>query len=218
MILQHLKVPDALSVAFAAKSSFTQFLLYNNQFTRFHLLRSAPKETEQAIAETRFLPPPPAAVLQFTSTILQHPSLDPTVNQDHLFHPRINVKAFNSIALTNAAAHSHADLVRLLLCDGRCDPLARASFGFLHACERGFHEVSQYLQDGRQDPHVSESAALVHGAQEGYVKLVEVLLSDGRLDPTAALTGGVIQGVEDGKTRFFARAYGRVRCLFWNGS
>jgi hypothetical protein len=90
-----------------------------------------------------------------------------------------------SDALSVAAEHGYADVMCLLLADGRADPtesmLRSAVVGHRPAV------VQLLLQDGRVDPAAQNGAALWLAARCENSHAFRLLLADGRVDPMHAL-------------------------------
>jgi hypothetical protein len=112
-----------------------------------------------------------------------------------------------SHALREAAFRGHAEVVQLLLADGRADPAAHDSVALQHAgvldderegsLARLEAVVHVLLADGRADPAAQASMVLYTAVRLGYVNLVRDLLLDGRANPREALVVAAWRGHVD---------------------
>jgi ankyrin repeat protein len=88
-------------------------------------------------------------------------------------------------ALVAASTYGHADIVKLLLQDGRFDPSYEKNWAIEIACENGHEDVVELLlQDERTNPS-NCNCSLKWASKNGHIKVVEMLLQDGRSEPTA---------------------------------
>ena len=102
-------------------------------------------------------------------------------------------------ALYQASEYGNAEIVLLLLKDGRAYPAARDSYAVRVASAHGHLQiVVRLLADGRADPAARDSYALRMASARGYYRVVVCLLEDGRSDPSAI----------DGEPLRQARLYG----------
>ncbi len=101
--------------------------------------------------------------------LLKNPKVDPA---DHTFRL--------------PSEYGHADVVQLLLEDGRVDPTAKNNYAIVRSSQLGHAGVVQLLlADGRADPAVKNNYAIRWSSQNGHAGVVQLLLADGRADPTA---------------------------------
>ncbi|KAJ3409750.1 hypothetical protein HDU80_009727 [Chytriomyces hyalinus] len=105
------------------------------------------------------------------------------------------------VALQCAVVNDREEVARLVLADGRADPVRLKCLP--KAVEYGsINVVMALLADGRADPADSNNACLVDAVHKGRIQLIEAFLKDGRVDATRALIQAVrkpkcsIQAVE----------------------
>jgi hypothetical protein len=92
--------------------------------------------------------------------------------------------ANSSYAIRIASQYGFADIVRLLLEDGRADPAANNNYAIKFASQYGNAEVVKLLlADKRVDP--ADSYVLRFAVENGHTEIVQLLLADGRADPSA---------------------------------
>jgi ankyrin repeat protein len=85
-----------------------------------------------------------------------------------------------------ASERGHANIVALLLQDGRSNPSAEDNMAIQLACVWGYADVVELLlKDGRVDPTANKNNSISHACSNGHTKVVKLLLRDGRADPTA---------------------------------
>lgn len=108
-----------------------------------------------------------------TSFLLKQLGVDPTLHSNW--------------ALTTAIAHKNVECVKLLLEDGRADPMAHDGFYLMASIVNGPHEelVHTLLDDPRVDPSVKDNKALAWAVRYGSESIVKRLLADPRVDPSA---------------------------------
>ena len=101
-----------------------------------------------------------------------------------LLLPRVDPRmgGVDLIHLATSGSHGgHANVLRLLLTDGRVPP---SDDVFIRCCGHGYvRHVPLLLADGRVDPGADGSQALVRAALNGHVDVVALLLADARVDP-----------------------------------
>jgi hypothetical protein len=89
-------------------------------------------------------------------------------------------------AIRVASSNGHADIVEVLLQDGRADPTAYDNDAIQWASSHGHADVVKLLlQDGRADPTADNNLAIRSASKNGHVDVVKLLLQDGRADPRA---------------------------------
>jgi hypothetical protein len=92
-----------------------------------------------------------------------------------------------------AARRSNADIVELLLQDGRADPTENESEclrqACWHACASCASMLQMLLDDRRADPTAWNSACLKIACDSGCASAVRMLLNDGRADPCNVFAG-----------------------------
>jgi len=92
-------------------------------------------------------------------------------------------------ALTLAAENGHANIVEILLKDGRIDPNVRINFSLSKAAAEGHADVVKLLlKDSRVDPGLNNEV-LENTIKGGHTEVVKLLLEDKRSDPNVELLG-----------------------------
>ena len=74
-----------------------------------------------------------------------------------------------------------ADVVKLLLTDGRAGPAANNSLAIQLSSQEGTEVVKLLLVDGRVDPAADNNHAIQLSSQEGHIDVVQLLV-DGHVD------------------------------------
>ena len=88
--------------------------------------------------------------------------------------------------LINASYNGNVERVRMLLADGRSDPLERDSEAIRYASEHGNAEVVRMLlEDRRADPAAVHNQAIQMASKNGHAEVVRMLLDDPRTNPAA---------------------------------
>jgi ankyrin repeat protein len=83
--------------------------------------------------------------------------------------------------IEEACQNGKADVVRVLLADGRANPAAEKNYAFSEAVEKNYIEiVAMLLLDKRADPRVGFYTA----CKKGHIEIVRLLLNDSRVDAT----------------------------------
>ena len=79
----------------------------------------------------------------------------------------------------------HANVISLLLEDGRFDPSDQNNQAIIKAAQMGNLEIVKILlQDSRVDPSDQNNEAIVRAAENGNLETVKLLLLDPRVDPS----------------------------------
>ena len=95
-----------------------------------------------------------------------------------------------------ASINGHAEIVRMILVDGRVDPGADESRALRYA---GTEEVAtRLLGDPRVHPEAKGSSALFMASSHGKIGVVRALLHDGRSDPTVNLCVCLVSAYNNG--------------------
>jgi ankyrin repeat protein len=94
-------------------------------------------------------------------------------------------------AFLTACEKGYAEIVQLLLEDGRMDPSTYNNSAIISAVQKGQIEIVRLLlQDPRVDPSARTNFAFrwvcENGHTEGHTEIVRILLADPRVDPIAA--------------------------------
>jgi ankyrin repeat protein len=77
----------------------------------------------------------------------------------------------------------HADVVSLLLRDGRADPTVDDNWPIRAASKNGHTDVVKVLlRDGRVDPSYNNNWAIYRASLNGNIVIVNLLLKDGRVE------------------------------------
>jgi hypothetical protein len=88
-------------------------------------------------------------------------------------------------ALSVAAQHARAEMVRVLLNDDRVNPSARRSEALrLAAYHNHVSTLRLLLDDGRGDPSAGRDEAIRCASSNGHVECVRLLMLDWRVDPS----------------------------------
>jgi hypothetical protein len=94
-------------------------------------------------------------------------------------------RVYKNLAIRLASSNGYADIVEVLLQDGRADPTTNENDAIEAASRNGHADVvSLLLRDGRADPTTNENESIGLASGNGHIKVVKVLLQDGRVDPT----------------------------------
>ena len=89
-------------------------------------------------------------------------------------------------ALQIACDRGLITVVKTLLSDSRCDPIAGDSLAFLRAVDRGFREiVGLMIADERVHADAFNNCAIQLAAENGHSALAVLLLQDPAVDPSA---------------------------------
>lgn len=103
----------------------------------------------------------------------------------------------NGELIGRASLFGHAQIVELLLANGRSDPRAGNSWALLAASEEGHGAVVRaLLADGRANPY--STRCLQEASKRAHLEVVKALLADGRADPCAGNSESLMAACEHG--------------------
>ncbi|CAH6420885.1 Hypothetical protein POVR2_LOCUS285 [uncultured virus] len=102
-----------------------------------------------------------------------------------LANNRLNTDRIQGCMYQVCIGQDNADIIDLLLRDGRIDPTSNRTRVLIDAVSAGkFNIVARLLQDPRVDPNARRGEPLRQACLSGYTNIVKLLLSDPRTDPT----------------------------------
>ncbi|KAJ3232324.1 hypothetical protein HDU81_003066 [Chytriomyces hyalinus] len=117
---------------------------------------------------------------------------------DHGSDPAIE----DSTPLILAALNGHADIVDLILKDGRADPGVSKSFPLRASASKGYAKIVELLiQDPRTDVATTDNSAFKLAASDGHLEVVQLLLNCPGVDPATSDSYGLRKASQGGYTQ-----------------
>ena len=106
---------------------------------------------------------------------------------------------YSTDAICVSSRNGHADIVKLLLADGRADPTVRDNEPIRMSCASGQADVVRLLlADPRVDPAAKNNNAICMSSRNAHTDVVQLLLADGRADPAACSNVAILMSCANG--------------------
>ncbi|KAJ3293112.1 hypothetical protein HDU79_000695 [Rhizoclosmatium sp. JEL0117] len=194
LLLKHPKVePKDLALCAAVKEnhlSTVQILLSNPQIT------SNPKTINNGIKAAA-----ESNRVDMMRLLLAVPCSDPSHNNSYPLHYSSNCK--------------NLEMIKLLLEDGRADPMALDGIALIYVLrsKKTKEIVQALLKDPRMDPSIMDNLCIRKALEFGWTDIVKTLLEDERVDPSVSLNLPLRCAIKSGNLELVKCIWGHPRTV-----
>lgn len=114
---------------------------------------------------------------------------------------RINISTVNNVALYEASVYGQIQVLKYILAHPDFDP--NSGNMIFPAFNDDANVVKVILEDGRVDPSKEENDAIINAAENGNLKSFQLLIADLSVDPSDQNNQAIIRAAAGGNFEIF---------------